>query len=482
MQIKHERPEWVKNFQCEKNTEIKYINGHWYLYERSTKYDPELKRSRKVSGKLLGSITENGFVPKKEKGAKRTATARKAAPVTAPAPAPKAVPAESVYVPPVDYTSMPVESRKPAVPSAAVSNESYIAGSYVLLEKNLGRLEERLEKHFPAIWKELLVLTLLRLESRDTSLFEERYSSSMLSKVYPDLDFSFLALRKLSDSFSQSGDAMVSFFSDMAGSSESNASCTLSLHGYMVAPIVELDDMVPFLSSFIPYPGSDVKSVLSQILSRKKNRERILVSARKEELGKEDIKNLITCGCDYVLRLKRDGKVAMNLVPALDESYMDSFDAQGRSVLYSTFSYDEYDIHVFKDIEKREENRRVVKKDRKSAVVADGISVYKTNRKGMNARQLYDIVLGKDTVEEFISKFLEGKDELPPVFSMSLSLFIERLVIYLGQFIVKLTREMDGVDEANVLELSKMILASRSGAKWNFKASGKAEALLDLVR
>lgn len=476
MQIKHERPEWVKNFQCEKNTEIKYINGHWYLYERSTKYDPELKRSRKVSGKLLGSITENGFVPKKEKGAKRTPAARKAvAAATIPAPEPS-----------VSIASTPVSLDIPATPKmtaapAALNSESYIAGSYVLLEKNLGRLEEMLNKHFPAIWKELLVLTLLRLESRDTTLFEERYTASMLSRIYPDLDFSFLSLRKLSDAFSQSGDAMVSFFNDMAGSSESNASCTLPLRGYMIAPIVELDDMVPFLSSFVPYPGSDVKAVLTQILSRKKNRERILVSARKEELQKEDIKNLTTCGCDYVLRLKRDGKVAMNLVPALDESYMDSFDAQGRSVLYSTFSYDDYDIHVFKDIEKRNESRRNSKKDRK-VVSADGISIYKTNRKGMNARQLYDIVLGKDRMEEYISTFLEGKEELPPVFSMSLSLFIERLVIYLGQFIVKLSTELDGVDEENILELSKMILASKSGAKWTFKANGKAETLLELVK
>ena len=480
MQIKHERPDWVKNFQCEKNTEIKYINGHWYLYERSTKYDPELKRSRKVSGKLLGSITENGFVPKKEKGAKRTPAARKAvASATIPAPEMMSSPSLGITSAPVSY-DIPATPKMAAAPALA-NAESYIAGSYVLLEKNLGRLEEMLEKHFPAIWKELLVLTLLRLESRDTTLFEERYTASMLSKIYPDLDFSFLSLRKLSDAFSQSGDAMVSFFNDMAGSSESNASCTLPLRGYMIAPIVELDDMVPFLSSFVPYPGSDVKAVLTQILSRKKNRERILVSARKEELQKEDIRNLTTSGCDYVLRLKRDGKVAMNLVPALDESYMDSFDAQGRSVLYSTFSYDDYDIHVFKDIEKRNESRRNSKKDRK-VVAADGISIYKTNRKGMNARQLYDIVLGKDRMEEYISTFLEGKEELPPVFSMSLSLFIERLVIYLGQFIVKLSTELDGVDDENVLELSKMILASKSGSKWSFKANGKAEELLELVR
>ena len=464
MQIKHERPEWVKNFKCEKNTEIKYINGHWYLYERSTRYDPELKRSRKVSGKLLGSITENGFVPKREKGEKRAPVTRRASvsqKVAAPAAAPSYVMPERV-----------------APVAVAAPDDISIAGSYILLRKNLGRLSTTLEKHFPTIWKELLVLTLLRLESSDTTLFAERYASSMLSRVYPGLDFSFMALRRLSDAFSQSGDEMTSFFSDMAGSSMSKASCTLSLHGYVIAPVVELDDVVTFLSSFIAYPGSDVSAVLDQILSGRKT-GKLLVSGRKEELSKEDIRKLTSSGCDYVLRLKREGKVAMNLVPALDESYMDSFDAQGRSVLYSTFSYEDYDIHVYKDIEKRNENRRRNKKDKR--VFSDGISIYKTKRKGMNARQLYDIVLGKDMMEDYISSFMEAKDELPPVFSMSLSLFIERLVIYLGQFIVRLSREMEGLDEEDILELSKMILATRVNGEWSYKANGKAEAILELV-
>ena len=60
-----EKPEYVLNFTRPANTEIEYIRGHWYLYERSNVYDPQLGRSRKKSGKILGSITENGLVPSK---------------------------------------------------------------------------------------------------------------------------------------------------------------------------------------------------------------------------------------------------------------------------------------------------------------------------------------------------------------------------------------------------------------------------------
>ena len=60
-----EKPDYIINFERPTNTEIKYIRGHWYLYERINVYDPQIGRSRKKSGKILGSITEHGLVPSK---------------------------------------------------------------------------------------------------------------------------------------------------------------------------------------------------------------------------------------------------------------------------------------------------------------------------------------------------------------------------------------------------------------------------------
>src|SRR5690606_12668784 len=46
-----------------KGTELRLINGKYYLYEVSSVWDKEKKRSKKISGKILGRITEdNGFV------------------------------------------------------------------------------------------------------------------------------------------------------------------------------------------------------------------------------------------------------------------------------------------------------------------------------------------------------------------------------------------------------------------------------------
>ncbi len=46
-----ERPDYVKNFVKPKNSEIKGINGHWYLYEKFPYYDPVAKRMKWRSGR-----------------------------------------------------------------------------------------------------------------------------------------------------------------------------------------------------------------------------------------------------------------------------------------------------------------------------------------------------------------------------------------------------------------------------------------------
>ena len=55
-------PDWA--LACKrKGTELRLIRGNYYLYEVSSKWNPEKKRSMKITGKLLGAITEkDGFV------------------------------------------------------------------------------------------------------------------------------------------------------------------------------------------------------------------------------------------------------------------------------------------------------------------------------------------------------------------------------------------------------------------------------------
>jgi hypothetical protein len=55
-------PLWATKFRTP-GTELRLINGKYYLYQYTTVYDPVKKRAKKISGNLLGSITEqDGFL------------------------------------------------------------------------------------------------------------------------------------------------------------------------------------------------------------------------------------------------------------------------------------------------------------------------------------------------------------------------------------------------------------------------------------
>ena len=59
--------EWVRKVldnEHLKNVEVKRIGNNYYAYSVSSVYDKEKKRSRKVSGKYIGKITQSGIMRK----------------------------------------------------------------------------------------------------------------------------------------------------------------------------------------------------------------------------------------------------------------------------------------------------------------------------------------------------------------------------------------------------------------------------------
>ena len=56
---KSPHPAWAVTHR-KPGTELRFIGGRYYLYAVSSKYDPILKRAKKISGKMLGRITEQG--------------------------------------------------------------------------------------------------------------------------------------------------------------------------------------------------------------------------------------------------------------------------------------------------------------------------------------------------------------------------------------------------------------------------------------
>ncbi|NBK24941.1 MAG: hypothetical protein EOM68_23310 [Spirochaetia bacterium] len=156
MEIKHERPDFVRNFVKPKNTEIKHISGHWYLYERTSKYNPETGKSTKVSGKMLGSITEQGLVGKK-----------------------------------VSFSRI----REIEVVELGASQYFYEKGALI---------RQRLREFFPDIWKEIFSVAVMRLVyDRTLRRCHTHYATSIMSSIFPGLPISPASLTRLLDRLGQ---------------------------------------------------------------------------------------------------------------------------------------------------------------------------------------------------------------------------------------------------------------------------------------
>lgn len=140
-----EKPDFILNFKKPVNTEIKQIGNNWYLYERFNKYDPVIKRSRKISGPCLGKITESGLIP---------------------------------------TVKRKINVSKPLV------NDVVSVGSTLFYWQRTTSLRERFQKYFPTLWQRLLVTTLLQLQDPRFKRLQLHFESSLLSHKFPSLQFS----------------------------------------------------------------------------------------------------------------------------------------------------------------------------------------------------------------------------------------------------------------------------------------------------
>lgn len=76
MNSKTSHPEWALKHR-RPGTELRKIRGRYYLYEYKTVYDKQKKRPKKISGKILGSITEqDGFKPSAKRLLEKGITAK----------------------------------------------------------------------------------------------------------------------------------------------------------------------------------------------------------------------------------------------------------------------------------------------------------------------------------------------------------------------------------------------------------------------
>ena len=420
-----EKPDYVLHFSRPANTEVKYIRGHWYLYERSNVYDPQLGRSRKKSGKILGSITEQGFVPSRARQ----------------------------------------ERLNP------VLNDVVEVGAVNYIYKRTERMRGRLQNYFPELWEMIYAAAVIRAvyDCRFRRL-QLHYEDSILSYIYPGLSFMPNAVTEFLNTLGRMRGAIRGYMQEMvaeherfllfdghrvlsASRSVDNAEC-----GYdskmRYRPQINLLYMfttggdIGYPVYYKQYLGStlDVSAFSDMLKESTAYADNCTVIADKGFASDDDFALLEECGLNYVIPLKRGNRFVKGHVPASPFGYEEAFSFNGRGIHALTIPGDGFHIHLFldtdllaqeiADITKRTEKKNhdtELKKEREMTrrgkgkgrltdeelallepipiqeAYADkeemGTMTLKTNRKDLNAFQVYSIYKQRQAIEQFFKTY-----------------------------------------------------------------------------
>lgn len=327
--IKHEKPDYVLKFDRPVGTEIKCINGNWYLYECKSVYDKETKKKRKVSGPMLGSIKPEGFVPKKIR---------------------------------VDDAEL-----------SGAQIQEYGFSSF-LYHQNLDILE-KLKQYFPFTWQKIFALAVMRCKNINTLnavdvMYEKTWISSILGKMSLSPGTLSKDLRVLGRERGQTVSYMRDNLSGFSGYLlidghriiTGSKNMPLAQYGYDSRLRYSRQHNLLYLfgsrqDSRMPlyykrFAGSVPDCTALPELSRESgiSGADITVIADKGFSSGEDFNDIIDSGMKYIIPLRRNTREAESLPPSYWGDFTDIFNYDKRPVCFKQYRKEGYNIFLYYDM------------------------------------------------------------------------------------------------------------------------------------
>ncbi len=304
-------PKWVKKLRQPK-TEIKEIGGRYYVYEVSSVWDPQLKRTRKVSGKVLGKITkEQGFVKRES-------------------------------------------YNQPAIKLPVLSKEY---GATVLLEGMMSDSIRQLEKLFPSEWQQIVVAAYARLVHQSPlKNIELHYEHSYLSEKFPDIATGSKVIEGTIQQLGKKREQIRKFFASIKNRGEyvlidgthilNNSSAELSEIRYSASKayrpqvnllyIFEKEGHSPLYYRLLPGNIREVKSF--QLSLKESGLSNAVIIADKGFYSNANIQELEDNQLSYIIPLQRSSSlINYNPLQPLDKKNLSGyFTYAKRTIWYST--------------------------------------------------------------------------------------------------------------------------------------------------
>ena len=429
-----EKPDYVKAFTKPPKTEIKHIGKGWYLYECTSRYDPELKRSRKISGKCLGAITPTGLVQSQRRMQR-------------------------------------VDTPRPTVP-----NDVLHVGGPIFFWSRTAALRDRLRKHFPYLWKHIYATALLRTEWGPTfKRLGLHFEDSLLSSAFPDLSFGPAENAAFLNELGKHRQAMCDFMKDDIASRNvfilfdghrlisSSKTMEFAEPGYdskrrfmpqiNLMYIFSIDEASGAPVYYKQFVGStpDVTAFSDILKESGIENSSCTVVADKGFASQEDFDLLDDRQLQYIIPIRRGSEIVRPMLPLEHTSFEDFFIYNNRAIQAHRIEKDGFNIFVYFDTQlyaneladyglrgEKANNTRQRKIDlemaRRSkgkgrlseeqlaalepknlaefqkAVPEMGTVSIRTNRKELNSVQVYRIYKQRQAIEQFLKTYGDTLD------------------------------------------------------------------------
>lgn len=326
-------PDWATKHRT-KGTELRFINGKYYLYEVSSKWNAIKKRSQKVTGKLLGRITEKeGFIPS-------------------------------------DKNNL----RKKTISASDICVKEY--GVSAFINNHFQDYIELLRKHFPQHAEIILMLAYCRLIFQSPLKNAEfHYSNSYLSELFPGLNLSASRMSGLMREIGAKRNNIVEFFKefmiandniifdgtdllcnsknmDISKLSKSKKNTFDYIANIMMAFSTELQ--LPIYYRIIPGNIKDIKAFKLSIQEAKM--KQAVVIADKGFYSKENLISLKSEELSFIIPLKRNNSlIDYKPIKTNDRINMKFFVFEKRIIWYYSTKQDKEAVIVYLDEELKAE-------------------------------------------------------------------------------------------------------------------------------
>ena len=276
--MKNIYPEWVLRHK-KKGTAIHRIGNNYYLYEITSKWDPKIKRAKKITKGYLGKVTKDGI-------------------------------------------------KKPQYDKYRPSTVKEYGASSYLIEDN-GKIIEKLKKYFPNYYKEIFILSAFRLSHKSPlKNMKLHYSDSWLSEEVADARLGKDFLGQLLEFLGTQRETIVCFLKEfVSGSSKllidlthvfsSSKNMVLAEKGYNsdldFSPQVNLlfmfstDKSLPLFYRILPGSVRDVSSL--KVTIKESGIKDIIIIADKGFYSENNIGLLEENKLKYILPLKRNSSL-----------------------------------------------------------------------------------------------------------------------------------------------------------------------------